>query len=79
MKTFNVPLTYRSPLISAIKNSRKQQDKMKKDFTPTLLSARPVAYLPGPSFWFLLRGRKCHRDLFPHNRIKSRQAYLFVE
>jgi 4-hydroxy-3-methylbut-2-enyl diphosphate reductase len=38
MKTFNVPLTYRSPLISAIKNSRKQQDKMKKDFTPTLLA-----------------------------------------
>lgn len=37
MKTFNVPLTYRSPLITAIKYSRKQQDKMKKDFTPTLL------------------------------------------
>jgi 4-hydroxy-3-methylbut-2-enyl diphosphate reductase len=42
MKTFNVPLTYRSPLISAIKNSRKQQDKMKKDFTPTLLSLDPL-------------------------------------
>jgi 4-hydroxy-3-methylbut-2-enyl diphosphate reductase len=42
MKTFNVPLTYRSPLISAIKNSRKQQDKMKKDFTPTLLSLNPL-------------------------------------
>jgi 4-hydroxy-3-methylbut-2-enyl diphosphate reductase len=38
MKTFNVPLTYRSPLITAIKNKRKQQDKMKKDFTPTLLA-----------------------------------------
>jgi 4-hydroxy-3-methylbut-2-enyl diphosphate reductase len=38
MKTFNVPVTYRSPLITAIKNSRKQQDKMKKDFTPTLLT-----------------------------------------
>ncbi|HVU53446.1 MAG TPA: 4-hydroxy-3-methylbut-2-enyl diphosphate reductase [Puia sp.] len=37
MKTFNVPIIYRSPLISAIKNSRKQQDKMKKDFTPTRL------------------------------------------
>jgi 4-hydroxy-3-methylbut-2-enyl diphosphate reductase len=42
MKTFNVPITYRSPLISAIKNSRKQQDKMKKDFTPTLLSLDPL-------------------------------------
>lgn len=37
MKQFNVPIIYRSPLISAIKKFRKQQDKMKKDFTPTLL------------------------------------------
>jgi 4-hydroxy-3-methylbut-2-enyl diphosphate reductase len=37
MKQFNVPNIYRSPLISAIKSQRKQQDKMKKDFTPTLL------------------------------------------
>jgi 4-hydroxy-3-methylbut-2-enyl diphosphate reductase len=37
MKTFNVPIIYRSPLISAIKQQRKQQDKMKKDFAPTLL------------------------------------------
>lgn len=38
MKTFNVPITYRSPLITAIKNNRRQQDKMKKDFSPTLLN-----------------------------------------
>ena len=37
MKQFNVPVNYRSPLITAIKNKRKQQDKMKKDFTPALL------------------------------------------
>jgi 4-hydroxy-3-methylbut-2-enyl diphosphate reductase len=37
MKSFDIPIIYRSPLISAIKNKRKQQDKMKKDFTPTLL------------------------------------------
>ncbi len=37
MKNFDIPVIYRSPLISAIKNRRKQQDKMKKDFTPTLL------------------------------------------
>lgn len=37
MKTFNVPIIYRSPLISAVKQRRKQQDKMKKDFAPTLL------------------------------------------
>src|SRR5688572_9019178 len=37
MKTFNVPIIYRSPLISAVKNYRKKQDKLKKDLSPTLL------------------------------------------
>lgn len=42
MKTFNVPIIYHSPLISAIKNKRKEQDKLKKDFTPTLLDLGPL-------------------------------------
>ena len=42
MKSFEVPIIYRSPLISAVKKKRKDQDKMKKDFTPTLLDAGPV-------------------------------------
>ena len=37
MKQFNVPNIYRSPLISAIKNKRRQEDKLKKDFSPTVL------------------------------------------
>jgi len=37
MKQFNVPITYRSKLISAIKNKRRTLDKLKKDFTPTFL------------------------------------------
>ena len=37
MKQFDVPNIYRSELISAIKNNRKQADKLKKDFSPTLL------------------------------------------
>jgi 4-hydroxy-3-methylbut-2-enyl diphosphate reductase len=37
MKQFNVPNIYRSPLISAIKEQRKLEDKLKKDFTPTLV------------------------------------------
>ena len=37
MKTFQVPHIYRSPLITAIKNKRRAVDKMKKDFSPTLL------------------------------------------
>lgn len=38
MKTFNVPTQYRSSLITAVKNFRKQQDKLKKDYSPTLLN-----------------------------------------
>ena len=38
MKKFNVPVNYRSPLITAIKNKRKQNDKLKKDFTPSFLN-----------------------------------------
>ncbi len=37
MKTFQVPPAYRSPLISAIKNKRRAEDRMKKDFSPSLL------------------------------------------
>lgn len=37
MKKFNVPLIYRSPLISAIKNKRRLDDKLKKDFTPSFI------------------------------------------
>ena len=34
MKSFEIPSFYRSPLISAIKEKRKADDKLKKDFTP---------------------------------------------
>lgn len=52
MKTFNVPIIYRSPLISAIKNKRKQADKMKKDFTPSLLDLGPVQFYLSRHFGF---------------------------
>lgn len=52
MKQFTIPFTYRSSLISAIKNKRKQQDKMKKDFTPTLLDFGPVQIYLARHFGF---------------------------
>lgn len=42
MKSFEVPIIYRSPLITAIKKKRKEMDKIKKDFTPTLLDFGPI-------------------------------------
>ncbi|WEK38043.1 MAG: 4-hydroxy-3-methylbut-2-enyl diphosphate reductase [Candidatus Pseudobacter hemicellulosilyticus] len=52
MKTFNVPIIYRSPLISAVKNKRKQEDRMKKDFTPTLLDMGPLKIYLSRHFGF---------------------------
>jgi 4-hydroxy-3-methylbut-2-en-1-yl diphosphate reductase len=37
MKAFQIPEQYRSPLIGAIKQERKVADRMKKDFSPTVL------------------------------------------
>src|SRR3954452_7059952 len=37
MKQFAVTNIYRSEFISAIKNKRKREDKLKKDLSPTLL------------------------------------------
>lgn len=52
MKTFQVPSVYRSPLISDIKNKRKQQDKLKKDFSPTLLDLGPLQIYLARHFGF---------------------------
>ncbi len=52
MKNFEIPIIYRSPLISAIKSRRKQQDKMKKDFTPTLLDLGEVQLYLARHFGF---------------------------
>lgn len=52
MKQFNVPLTYRSPLISAVKGKRKQQDKLKKDLSPTRLDFGPVQIFLARHFGF---------------------------
>jgi 4-hydroxy-3-methylbut-2-enyl diphosphate reductase len=52
MKRFDVPLAYRSPLISAIKKKRRDQDRMKKDFSPTVLDFGPLRILLARHFGF---------------------------
>lgn len=37
MKKFDIPVIYRSPLITAVKNKRRKNDKLKKDFSPSFL------------------------------------------
>src|ERR1700754_5128593 len=52
MKQFEVPIIYRSPLISAIKKKRKEMDKMKRDFSPTLLDFGPLQIYLARHFGF---------------------------
>lgn len=52
MKQFTIPFTYRSPLITSIKEKRKSQDKMKKDFSPTLLDFGPLQIYLARHFGF---------------------------
>lgn len=52
MKSFNVPVHYRSPLVTAIKQKRKAADKMKKDFTPTILEIGTLQVILARHFGF---------------------------
>jgi 4-hydroxy-3-methylbut-2-enyl diphosphate reductase len=52
MKQFTIPVRYRSPLISAIKQKRKAADKLKKDFTPTHLDLGNIEIFLARHFGF---------------------------
>lgn len=52
MKHFDVPIIYRSPLITAIKKKRKEADKLKKDFSPTLLNLGDIQIYLARHFGF---------------------------
>ena len=52
MKSFEIPEFYKSPLIGAVKEIRRQKDKLKKDFSPTLLDFGPVKFLISRHFGF---------------------------
>lgn len=52
MKSFDIPVIYKSPLISAVKGFRKAKDPMKKDFQPTMLDFGPIQILLARHFGF---------------------------
>ncbi|MGA0556123.1 4-hydroxy-3-methylbut-2-enyl diphosphate reductase [Larkinella sp. VNQ87] len=52
MKSFNIPAYYRSQIISPLKEIRRKRDKLKRDFTPTLLDFGPVRFLIARHFGF---------------------------
>ncbi len=52
MRSFDVPVHYRSPLVSAIKQRRKEDDRLKKDFSPTILEAGDLQIILARHFGF---------------------------
>jgi len=52
MKAFHIPDLYKSSIIGGIKESRRIQDKLKKDFTPTILDYGSVSFLISRHFGF---------------------------
>lgn len=52
MKKFNVPLIYRSRVITTIKNSRSRADKLKKDFAPSVLDLGALQIILARHFGF---------------------------
>jgi 4-hydroxy-3-methylbut-2-en-1-yl diphosphate reductase len=52
MKTFEIPQIYRSTIISGIKEKRRVKDKLKKDFSPTVLDFENVKILLARHFGF---------------------------
>ncbi|TAE29372.1 MAG: 4-hydroxy-3-methylbut-2-enyl diphosphate reductase [Cytophagales bacterium] len=52
MKSFNIPDYYRSTVITPLKEFRRKRDKLKRDFTPTLLDFGPVRFHIARHFGF---------------------------
>ncbi len=52
MKKFDIPIYFRSPVISVVKNARKITDPRKKDYSPSVLDFGPVQFLIARHFGF---------------------------
>ncbi|GAB3765386.1 4-hydroxy-3-methylbut-2-enyl diphosphate reductase [Spirosoma pomorum] len=52
MKSFDIPAHYRSNIITPLKEFRRKRDKLKRDFTPTLLDFGPIRFYIARHFGF---------------------------
>jgi len=52
MKKFDIPIFYRSRLITKVKKLREQKDPRKKDYSPTILNFGPVSFVIARHFGF---------------------------
>jgi 4-hydroxy-3-methylbut-2-enyl diphosphate reductase len=51
-RTFDIPIYFRSPIISVVKSARKTGDPRRRDFTPSLLDFGPVRFRIARHFGF---------------------------
>jgi 4-hydroxy-3-methylbut-2-enyl diphosphate reductase len=51
-RQFEIPLFYRSPVISVLKQHRRESDRLKKDFTPSILDLGSVRFKLARHFGF---------------------------
>ncbi|MVM40121.1 4-hydroxy-3-methylbut-2-enyl diphosphate reductase [Spirosoma sp. HMF3257] len=52
MKSFDIPDYYRSSIITPLKEFRRKRDKLKRDFTPTVLDFGPIRIMIARHFGF---------------------------
>ena len=52
MKQFNIPSQYKSSIIQEIKEKRKAEDRLKRDFSPTFIEREHVTYILARHFGF---------------------------
>lgn len=51
-RSFDIPLFYRSPIISVVKKARRTQDRYKKDLSPSILDLGKIRFKLGRHFGF---------------------------
>jgi 4-hydroxy-3-methylbut-2-enyl diphosphate reductase len=74
-RTFDIPVYYRSPIISTVKNARRLSDPRKKDLTPSILDFGPVRFRIARHFGFCFGVENAIEiayrtiDAFPERRI----------
>lgn len=80
MKSFEIPVYYKSSLIQKIKSIRKERDHYKKDFTPTVLDFGPVRFFLARHFGFCYGVENAieiaYRTIEEH---KNKNIYLLSE
>jgi 4-hydroxy-3-methylbut-2-enyl diphosphate reductase len=79
MKKFDIPIYYRSPVISIVKEARKVTDPRKKDYTPSVLDFGPVKFLIARHFGFCYGVENAIEIAYKSLEANGKRVYLLSE